>query len=376
VSGVPVNSLQPAGIVTPEAVLLEFETAGAGSRAAAEVLDVALQAVVLVLAALAVAAVDSSSGRTGAVVISLGLFLLVLVGYPVAAESLWNGRTLGKAALGLRVVTVEGGPIRFRHAAIRGIIGLFEIYLTLGLVALLAIIFGRRDQRLGDHVAGTIILRERTAPGRQAVAVNFPAPWGLEAYVASLDVSALTSEQYGIIRSFLLRVLELSHDARWSLAVKLANATALELHLTPPPGVGPEPFLACVAASYQRRHGPAGPVASFPPPPMGAPAGPTPIPNPAWAPPPIPNPAWAPPPIPNPAWAPPPATSVPTTPTPTPGPAPTWGPPAGPPPTPPTPGPTAPVSPPAAFPWDRPADPPAAPPGWDPPAGGGGSGRR
>ena len=48
------------------------------------------------------------------------LTLVLIVGYPVAMEALWNGRTLGKAAIGLRVVTVEGGPVRFRQAAIRG----------------------------------------------------------------------------------------------------------------------------------------------------------------------------------------------------------------------------------------------------------------
>ena len=62
-------------------------------------------------------------GHTAAAVIALVMVLLVLVGYPVASETLWNGRTLGKAALGLRVVTVEGGPVRFRHSAIRGIVG-------------------------------------------------------------------------------------------------------------------------------------------------------------------------------------------------------------------------------------------------------------
>ncbi len=236
-------------------MLLEFQVAGAGSRVAGEALDVAFQVVLLGLVGLATALAANVAGHTGAIVISLVMVLLVLVGYPAAAESLWNGRTLGKAALGLRVVTVEGGPIRFRHAAIRAIIGLFEIYVTVGLVALLCIIFSARDQRLGDHVAGTIVLRERAAPGQGAVAVTFPPPYGMEAYVASLDVAALTSEQYGVIRSFLMRIFDLSVEARWSLAVKLANATALELHLAPPPGLGPDLFLACVASSYQRRYG-------------------------------------------------------------------------------------------------------------------------
>ena len=162
--------------------------------------------------------------------------------------------------------------------------------------------------------------------------------------MASLDVSALTSEQYGVIRSFLLRVLELSPEARWSLAVKLANATALELRLTPPPGVGPELFLACVAAAYQRRHGPA---AAGPPVPAaadgGPPAGPAPVPT-------RPGPRRR---YPDPAWA---ATAA-VAPRLGRRPAadPACGPAAA------HPGSHRAGSPPAAFPWDRPADPPAAP---------------
>ena len=122
---------------------------------------------------------------------------------------------------GLRVVTVEGGPVRFRHAAIRGIFGVFEIYVVLGSVALLTIILTRRDQRLGDLSAGTILLRERTAPANEAVAVTGSSPrTGSRRYVASLDVTALTNEQYGVLRSFLMRVLDLSPEARGGLAVQ------------------------------------------------------------------------------------------------------------------------------------------------------------
>ena len=263
----PLSTPEPAGIVTPEAVLLEFETAGAGSRAAGELLDVLLQLLVLGVVAIALALLAASAGSTVSVILFILAVFLVIVGYPVAMESLWNGRTLGKAALGLRVVTVEGGPIRFRHAAIRGIFGVFEIYAVMGSVALLSIILTRRDQRLGDLSAGTILLRERTSPASQAVAVRFVPPYGLESYAATLDVTALTSEQYGVVRSFLMRVFELTPEARGALAVKLANATALELRLTPPQGLAPEPFLACVAAAYQTRHG--APAPPPPPPPPG-----------------------------------------------------------------------------------------------------------
>jgi uncharacterized RDD family membrane protein YckC len=244
------------GIVTPEAVVLDFDTASVGSRTVAELLDVLAQGVALGLVLLAlglVAAGGVAFGETLAVILTLVLALLVVVGYPVAFEALWNGRTPGKAVMGLRVVTVEGGPVRFRHAAIRGIFGLVELWLSFGSIAVVSILSSRRDQRVGDLAAGTLVLRERQATGRSQ-AIAFGPPYGYEGYVTSLDVSGLTSAQYGLIRSFLLRVSELSPHARQAMAVRLANPTAEVLHHRPPPLVGPELFLVCVASAYQRRH--------------------------------------------------------------------------------------------------------------------------
>lgn len=267
----------PSGIVTPEAVLLEFETAGVGSRTLAELLDVALQLVVLLAITIAstfLARVVGGGGGTVAAILLIVLAFLVILGYPIAMESLWNGRTLGKAALGLRVVTIEGGPVRFRHAAIRGILGLFELWITFGSVAVLSVIFTRQNQRLGDLSAGTLVLRERAASATAATAMSFPAPFGYESYVKSIDTSSLTHDQYRVIRTFLMRVLDLTGNARSALAMKLANHTALELRHSPPPGVAPELFLVCVAAAYQVRHGAVvptyGPPQGYPmPPPPG-----------------------------------------------------------------------------------------------------------
>jgi hypothetical protein len=86
------------------------------------------------------------------------------------------------------------------------------------------------------------------------VAITFPTLPGFEAYVASLDVSAITIEQYQVVRSFLTRVGAFTPDARAALAVRLANPVARTMHHTPPPGLHPELFLASVASAYQRRH--------------------------------------------------------------------------------------------------------------------------
>jgi uncharacterized RDD family membrane protein YckC len=244
------------GIVTPEAVLLEFDTAGVGSRVVAELIDLSVQLFGLLVIVMVLGFAAGVLGEDiGGVVLAVSLLLLTflaLVGYPVAMETLWNGKTLGKASMGLRVVTREGAPERFRHAAIRAIIGIVEIYVLLGIPAIISIIVSRRDQRLGDLVAGTLVLRQR--PGRQAAPpIQFAVPWNWESYVQGLDVSALDAEQYGVVRAVLLRAGELTPAARWQVTAELATAVAGHMRIPVPVEVAPEMFLTCVATAYQRR---------------------------------------------------------------------------------------------------------------------------
>jgi uncharacterized RDD family membrane protein YckC len=265
------------GIVTPEAVLLEFETAGVGSRTIAKVIDVTAQAMLLYLLAFAIGIVSIGGAVPevlGVVMVAVGL-LGVYFGYPVLFETLWNGRTPGKTAMGLRVVTVEGAPIRFRHAMIRAVVGIVDFWIPPGgATAIVAAILSRRTQRLGDMAAGTIVLRERSATHDVSAMTFRPLP-GWEPYTASLDVAMLTPEEYGVVRSFLVRVAQLEPGARAALATKLATPVAAKLHHAPPAGVHPEHFLVSVAAAYQRRFGGDGaPPAPPPPPAPPAPAPP------------------------------------------------------------------------------------------------------
>ena len=249
--------MQPTrGVVTPEAVLLEFESASVGSRVLAIIIDLSVQGTALFafFLILGLATADRTLSAAIAIsVVTIALFV-VLLGYPVAMETLWRGRTLGKAAVGLRVVTTEGAPIRFRHAAVRSALGLVDLYLFLGLVAVLSVLFTRDNQRLGDLAAGTRVLRERSGTP-PPVAVVFPPPPGYEQYAASLDAGPVTADEYELVRSFLLRVHQLSPPARHALAYRLANPLARKLGHQPPPNVVPEAFLVCLAAAYQRRHG-------------------------------------------------------------------------------------------------------------------------
>lgn len=251
------------GIVTPEAVLLEFETASVGSRVLAQVIDMGVRMLGLYVVAAAVGIASGTVDDSGVVIVFVISIFLLMFGYPAILETVWNGQTVGKRAIGLRVVTVEGAPVRFRHAAIRSLLAVVDFFFPpVGVAATVSVLLTRRNQRLGDVFAGTIVLRERTGAAFP-IPVSFPPLPGYEAYTRTLDVGAVTPEQYALIRSFLIRVNTLLPDARARLALGLANPVATAMGHTPPAGVTPEAFLVSVAAAYQLRLG--GPPVPLPP---------------------------------------------------------------------------------------------------------------
>jgi uncharacterized RDD family membrane protein YckC len=254
------------GVVTPEAVVLDFQTANVGSRALARGIDLVIQflALSLVTGIIAFVAqiVPASQASVIGAVVSLIVVFLVVFGYPALFESLWNGQTPGKAMVGVRVLTREGGPIRFRHAAVRSLIGFIEVF-VFSFIAVLSTVLSRTNQRVGDMAGGTIVVRERTAGG-SSTTVSYPPPPGLDAYVRTLDVTSVNARQYSVVRSYLLRVENLRPAVRATLAVRMANPVAVAMRHEPPPGLPPELFLVCVASAYQIRHGGPGAVWSAP----------------------------------------------------------------------------------------------------------------
>lgn len=249
----------PGRLVTPEAVPLDLDLASVGPRAVGAILDFLLELVVLLLLALLVFGVLVSGALPGAAVVGIWLLLYVAVfwGYPIAMETAWRGRTLGLAATGLRVVTVDGAPIRFRHAAIRAALQLVDFHLPIlpGVPAVLSSLLSSRNQRLGDVVAGTVVVRERTGAGR-AQPVFFTVPYGLEGYAETVDVTGLSTADYAAVRRFLLRSPALPGQVRLELAASLAATVAGRLGHVPPTGTHPEAFLVIVAAKVQARTAP------------------------------------------------------------------------------------------------------------------------
>jgi uncharacterized RDD family membrane protein YckC len=207
------------------------------------------------------AATDPGGSDVGAilaaVIAAFGLFF-VLVVWPTAWEVATKGRSPGKMALGLRVVTVEGAPIRLRHALVRGLVGLVEIVLTFGIVAVAVALASQRFRRLGDHLAGTVVIRERGAGADAAQPRRFVPHPGWEPWAARLDTTRLTPDDYRLVRSFLLRAGHLPPAARNRLGSQILD------RVLPRAGIDPgaaaalgawsiEAPLVAIAAAYQKR---------------------------------------------------------------------------------------------------------------------------
>ncbi|MFF4587626.1 RDD family protein [Streptomyces sp. NPDC001388] len=253
-------------LVTGEAVALELQPARLPSRALATLLDLLLVLVVYVVVSVALLLATASLDEAARTAVSIAAFLLVLVGGPIAVETLSRGRSLGKMACGLRVVRDDGGPIRFRHALVRGALGVVEILLTFGVVACVASLVSARGRRLGDVFAGTLVVRERVPVARGGF-LPPPPPW-LAGRFQELDLSAVPDGLWLAVRQYLGRMHQLDPQVGWELAGRLAGDLAERTGVAVPPGVAPAAYLAAVVQERQvreaRRAFGGGPVAGGP----------------------------------------------------------------------------------------------------------------
>ncbi|MGW4567356.1 RDD family protein [Streptomyces sp. NPDC004561] len=238
-------------LVTGEAVALELLPAKLPSRALAVLLDLAVAMVVYIGVSVALVVSTASLDDAAQMALSVASLLLVLVGGPIAVETLSHGRSLGKLALGLRVVRDDGGPIRFRHALVRGAIGVVEILMTFGVVACIASLVSARGRRLGDVFSGTLVVRERIPVGPAGLVP--PPPPGLAGRFAGLDLSAVPDGLWLAVRQYLTRMPQLDPQVSWGMAQRFAADLAARTGAPLPQDLPPAAFLAAVVHERQSR---------------------------------------------------------------------------------------------------------------------------
>ncbi|GAB4083738.1 RDD family protein [Myceligenerans cantabricum] len=244
------------GIVIGEGVLLDARPAGFISRTLGALLD--LFAVVVVVGLLLWAAnawflEQLLRGESGMDVLAIAQVLLtvtVMVGVPTTVETLTRGRSLGKLAAGVRVVRDDGGPIRFRHAFVRALVGIVELWLTLGFLAVITSLVNRRGKRLGDLVAGTYVVRVR---GGHPPSAPILMPAALATWAEATDMRRLPDGLALAARQFLGRAHRLSSQSRVHLADDLAGRVEPYVAPGPPAGTHPEAFLHAVLAERRDR---------------------------------------------------------------------------------------------------------------------------
>jgi uncharacterized RDD family membrane protein YckC len=248
-------------IATPEGVELEVDLGGLGSRFLAQMIDWVLTS--LIIGALAIVLFAIGGGVATAVF--LVLVFLIWFGYDVLFEVLANGRTPGKRLCGLRVVRAGGQPIGFVASSVRNLMRLVDGPLTLYLGGIVSIVVSKRNQRLGDMAADTLVVREPPAPQDAPVweresastAISPPPPPWTAAGAANgagdhWDVSSISQEEIAAVRQFLERRWTLEHEARQRLAWQLAEGLRPKVAGAPPNLQG-EQLLERLAAAKAAR---------------------------------------------------------------------------------------------------------------------------
>lgn len=275
-ANVPLELRDQLNIETPELVSLEFSVSGLGSRSIACIVDYLIQGVaftlfVLLLALLAAAAPHAHTGSAppshASEVWGMAIFFILLFlaqwGYFTLFEAFWNGQTPGKRLLRLRVIQQSGRSIGFLDALSRNLLRIVDELPGFYLVGILFLFATRRSQRLGDLVAGTLVIHEKKveAPLRQRhnpltlsasaneepVAAQPPRGTGLPADV----VARLTRADLELIESFEARRLDLPWETSSALAERLAQQMAEKMQTAVPAGVGPATFLESLAAEMR-----------------------------------------------------------------------------------------------------------------------------
>ncbi|MCL2594579.1 MAG: RDD family protein [Promicromonosporaceae bacterium] len=241
------------GILIGEGVVLDARPASFMTRALAIGID--WLAAFLVFLFLDMLVFRGGSGGSGpglsdqwltAVIITT--MVVIFVGIPATIETLSRGQSLGKLAMGIRVVRDDGGPVRFRHAFIRALVGMFDFWISMGSAALIASLCNPKGKRLGDLVAGTYVIRVRGGRGPQAPLIMHPQ---LAMWARTADIRRLPDGLALAARQFVNRTSTMAPQARLAMADDLAARIESYVAPAPPYGTPPEVFLHAVL--HERR---------------------------------------------------------------------------------------------------------------------------
>lgn len=246
---------------TPESVELEFTLAGIGNRAWALLIDYHVLAVILVGFFLAWSIVSIQLGDFWVDIFGTAVTLwlmaiaflvsfIVYISYFVFFETLWFGQTPGKRIAKIRVVRDDGRLIGLQQATLRALLRPFDEILFIGAFL---IMLGRREKRLGDLAAGTIVIQAQTPTASRILTISEQAKILHPQLIEIADLSPLLPDDFAIIREYLQRRGAMSPKAKALLALKLAEQVQTIINLEKlPEAVTSDIFLEAIYLGYQQ----------------------------------------------------------------------------------------------------------------------------
>lgn len=248
---------------TPESVELEFVLAGIGNRAFALLIDYTLLGLVLLAFAivwglfstqlleyLERAGTDYSGLPNWLAAVWLLVNAAIFVGYFVYFETLWQGQTPGKRFARIRVIRDDGRSVKMAQATLRALLRPIDDILSLGVFF---IIFSKREKRIGDWIAGTLVVQEERPMASASFAISESAPEVAKQLLDRADVSQLMPDDFAIIREYLQRRGGMEAKARSQLSLQLARQVKRAISLEQlPADMTPDLFLEAVYLAYQQ----------------------------------------------------------------------------------------------------------------------------
>ena len=209
-------------IETPEQIPLEFPLAGIGSRFLAIAVDTLIQVLGFLLIVfiaeilLPTAARFTPRAWTWAAAIFFLCAFVLYSGYYALFETFWNGQTPGKRLVRLRVISDSGRPVTVYEAVVRNLLRIVDQFPGLYVVGIISVFLTARNKRVGDIVAGTVVVHEKAMQDAQpdfagAALSTVPSP-GLQ----------ISGEELELIERFLQRRYDLSPEVRRQSAEQIA----------------------------------------------------------------------------------------------------------------------------------------------------------